>query len=63
MNSLPSPSSPSPHDHHAGSAWGLIGGALLGALIGIFIAGPLLLGTVGAIVGWLVGALIDRAQS
>lgn len=45
------------------AAWCLIGGAFLGAAIGHFaFARAILLGAItGAVIGWLVGVVIDRA--
>lgn len=49
-------------DDGASAAWGLMGGALAGALIGVFFGKAILGGfTLGSLC-WIVGALIDRAK-
>ena len=50
-------------DHvSAFTGWGLIGGAALGVAVGIFTR-HWLAWTIGvAVIGWIVGALIDRSR-
>lgn len=61
--SLPSSdqNSPTP-DNGAYAAWGLILGAVLGGVVGLFIGRWLGTGLVGAGLGWVIGACIERAR-
>jgi divalent metal cation (Fe/Co/Zn/Cd) transporter len=43
-------------------AWGTLAGALVGAGLGIFIGHWLAWAVMLAVVGWLVGAVIDRTR-
>lgn len=62
MNSPQNSDQKSPHERSAFTGWGTILGALIGTLIGLF-AGHWLGWTSGlAFVGWITGALIDRAR-
>lgn len=53
---------PSASDDGASAAWGLMGGALVGALIGVFFGKAILGGFTVGVIGWIGGALIDRAR-
>lgn len=50
------------HEAGAFAAWGMIGGGAAGLLVGIFVDNYLVLPLSAGLVGWLVGALIERAR-
>jgi len=51
-----------PEHHDALSGWGAIVGVIAGIIIGLFFHRAVLLGTGLGVIGWLVGALVDRAR-
>ena len=51
-----------PDNVSAFTGWGLVGGAVLGVVIGLFTR-HWLAWTIGvAFIGWIIGALIDRSR-
>jgi hypothetical protein len=48
--------------HDAWTGWGAIIGIVGGVVIGLFLNRALLLGTGLGVMGWLIGALVDRAR-
>jgi uncharacterized membrane protein len=43
-------------------AWGFIGGAVLGTLIGLYFDHWVASALLGAAAGWIIGGLIDRSR-
>jgi hypothetical protein len=48
--------------HDAWSGWGIIIGTVTGIIIGLFVGQALLLGVGLGVLGWIVGALVDRSR-
>ncbi|HVS52396.1 MAG TPA: hypothetical protein VHD62_08580 [Opitutaceae bacterium] len=51
-----------PHESGALAAWCMIAGAILGLVVGVFLGKYLLPAFSGGLIGWFVGALIERAR-
>jgi uncharacterized membrane protein len=52
----------STHDSGALAAWGMVGGGLLGAIIGLIFRHPWFGMTTLGVIGWITGALVDRSR-
>jgi len=64
MKSFSSETKSSKNSHESGalSGWGLIGGAVICAIIGAFLGHWLVAGAIGAGLGWTVGAIVERTS-
>ncbi len=60
--SKPSAKIEKPHEAGALAAYGLIAGAIVGIIVGLFLGHWLFLAVLGSALGWVAGALVERAR-